>query len=53
MASPGVLQSTRIKTTKGGVCIEKLQKLCGGLGDWIRLIHHVAYFTGLPLRAAA
>ena len=36
----GVKQATlgvedRIKTTKGGVCIEKLQKLCGGLGDWI------------------
>ena len=26
-ASPGVLQGTRIKTTKGGVCIEELQKL--------------------------
>src|SRR6516162_3195827 len=25
-ASPGVLQGTRIKATKGGVCIEELQK---------------------------
>ena len=36
MASPGVLQSTRIKTTKGGVCIENLQKLLASVigCDW-------------------